>query len=106
MRMTPRLMSWRLCGWLIDFHDSDDNYYLDVLGQTPDSVRSANELADFWIPRILGRPMSSEDREQIVQFMGQGINPDLDLNLSNESTASRLRSMVGLILMSPDFLWR
>ena len=106
MRMKPRLMSWRLCGWLVDFEKSSGIYYLNILGQTPASVRSANELADFWIGRILKRPMSAEDREEIVQFMAQGFNPDLDLNLNDEDTADRLRSMVGLILMSPDFLWR
>ena len=106
MRMTPRVMSWRLCGWLSDFDDTNGDYYLDFVGQTPGGVRSANELADYWIDRLLGRPMSAEDRDEVVEFMAQGINPDLDLNLNDSSTANRLRSMAGLILMSPDFLWR
>ncbi len=105
-RMTPRVMSWRLCNWLIDFDDDNGNFYLDVIGQTPGSVRSANELADFWINRILGRPMSPQDRDEIVDFMAQGINPDFDLNLQDEDTSTRLRAMVGLLLMAPDFLWR
>lgn len=104
--MTPRVMSWRLCGWLIDFRDDLENYYVDVVAQTPGGVRSANDLADFWIDRILGRPIEVEDREQIVQFMAQGINPDFDLNLGDDDTQERLRSMVGLIFMSPEFLWR
>ncbi len=104
--MTPRVMSWRLCGWLIDFDDDSGNYYLDVLGQTPAGTRTSNELADFWIDRILNRPMDVQDRGQIVQFMAQGINPDFDLDLADEDTADRLRSMVGLLLTSPDFLWR
>ena len=104
--IAPRVMSWRLCGWLIEFDDDLENHYLDVLGQTPGGVRSASELADFWIDRVLGRPMEPEDREQIVQFMAQGINPDFDLNLGDEDTQERLRSMVGLIFMSPEFLWR
>ncbi len=106
MRMTPRVMSWRLCNWLIDFDDDGGSFYLDVLSQTPGGVRSANELADFWIERILQRPMDPADREQIVQFMAQGINPDFDLDFTDEDTRDRVRSMVGVILMSPDFLWR
>lgn len=106
MRMTPRVMSWRLSTWLIDFDDSTDQFYLDVLSQTPGNVRSANALADFWIDRVLGRPMDPMDRDQVVQFMGQGINPDFDLNFADEDTRDRVRSMVGLIMMSPDFLWR
>ena len=104
--MTPRVMSWRLCGWLVDFDDDNGDYYLDLVGQTPAGVRSANELADFWIDRVLRRPMDPLDRAQIVQFMAQGVNPDFDLDLTDEDTADRLRSMVGLLLMSPDFLWR
>ena len=104
--MTPRVMSWRFCGSMIDFTDDFDNYYLDVVSQTPGHVRSANALADFWIDRVFGRPMELEDRDEIVQFMAQGINPDFDLNLNDEDTADRLRSMVGLLFMSPEFLWR
>ncbi len=104
--MTPRVTCWRLCNWLIDFDDSNDNFYLDVLGQTPAGVRASNELADFWIDRILNRPMSGVDRTEIVEFMAQGLNPDFDLNLDDGPTRSRLRAMVGLLLMSPDFLWR
>lgn len=104
--MTPRVMSWRLCGWLVDFDNDADTYYIDVLAQTPASVRSANELADFWINRILGRAMEPAERDEIVQFMAQGVNPDLDLNFDDSDTRDRLRSMIGLIFMSPSFLWR
>jgi uncharacterized protein (DUF1800 family) len=104
---SPRVMSWRFNNWLIDFDDDSDNFYLDVLGQTPGSQRSANELADFWINRILGYSMPAADRHQIVQFMAQGHNPNSDLPVdTDEDTRDRLRSMVGLILMSPAFQWR
>jgi len=106
LSMTPRVNCWRLCNWLIDFHDSSGQFYLDVLGQTPGWARTPNELADFWIQRILGRSMSPQDRLEIVQFMAQGFNPNFDLDLADGDTRDRLRAMVGLILMSPDFLWR
>mgnify|MGYP000122605953 CR=1 FL=1 len=83
-RMTPRVMSWRLCNWLIDFDDADGRYYLDIVGQTPAGVRTANELADLWIDRILGRPMSPGDRQEMVEFMAQGHNPDFDLPLDTD----------------------
>jgi hypothetical protein len=46
------------------------------------------------------------DRQEIVDFMAQGINPGFALDFSDEDTTDRLRSMVGLIFMSPEFLWR
>jgi uncharacterized protein (DUF1800 family) len=104
---TPRVMSWRLCNWLMDVENDNDIHYCNVLGQTPPDVRTANEIADFWIGRVLRRPMSPADRLEIVQFMAQGHNPDFNLPLGSDwDTQERLRSMVALICMSPAFLWR
>ena len=104
---TPRVMTWRLMNWLIDIRNSSDVFRLNVLGQTPSGTRTANELADFWIERIFGKPMPTAERHEIMEFMAQGHNPDFDLPLdSDEDTQDRLRSMVGLIFMSPSFLWR
>ena len=58
------------------------------------------------VNRILGREMDPDDRQEVVDFMAQGINPDFDLDFSDEGTTNRLRAMVGLIFMSPEFLWR
>ena len=70
-------------------------------------MRSANEIVDFWLDRILGRLMAAADRDQLVDFMAAGHNPDFDLPLAtDEETQDRLRSLVGLIFMTPDFLWR
>jgi hypothetical protein len=39
--------------------------------------------------------------------MAQGHNPDYDLPVAtDEDVQDRLRSMVALIMMSPDFQWR
>jgi len=104
---TPRVMSWRLCNWLLDVEDDSDHHYADVVAQTPGSVRTANEIADFWIDRVLGRSMPAADRPKIVEFMAQGHNPNFDLPLDTDwDTQERLRSMVALICMSPTFLWR
>jgi uncharacterized protein (DUF1800 family) len=104
---SPLIMSWRLCNWLVDATEDNGSFYLDVLAQTPGSARSANQLADFWINRLLGRPMPSEERHEIVEMMAQGHHPDHALPVaSDDDTQERLRAMVGLIFMSPSFLWR
>ncbi len=103
---TPRVGTWRLVNWLIDREDNGI-HRAAVVTQTPGAVRSATALADYWIYRILGRPMPETDRTEIIDFMAQGHNPDLDLPLgTDDDTQERLRSMVGLICMSPSFLWR
>ena len=103
---TPMVMRWRLFNWLIDLRDDADAFRLDVLSQTPAGVRSPTDLADFWLNRILGRAASSTTRQQVIEFMAQGRNPDYDLPLdTDEDVQDRLRSMVALILMSPEFQW-
>ena len=104
---TPRVHLWRMCNWLVDVEDDFENHLMDVVAQTPAGVLSANELADYWINRILGRPIPAADRLEIVDFMAQGYNPSLDLPVGSDGdTQERLRAMVGLIFMTPSFLWR
>jgi uncharacterized protein (DUF1800 family) len=104
---TPRVHLWRLCNWLVDVEDDNDNFLMDVVARTPGHLRTANELADYWIRRALRRSMPAADRTEIVEFMAQGHNPDNDLPVDADwDTQERLRSMVALIFMSPSFLWR
>ena len=103
---TPRVHLWRLCNWLVDVEDDNDNFLMDVVAKTPGHVRTANALADFWIKRALRRSMPEAERTEIVEFMAQGHNPDSDLPVAADwDTQERLRSMVALIFMSPSFLW-
>jgi len=104
---TPVVMRWRIFGWLIDVKDDAEKFRLEILDQAPASVRSPNALADFWLDRILGQGIDAGTRQQIVEFMAQGRNPDYDLALDTDGNVQdRLRAMVALIMMSPDFQWR
>ncbi|MEM1181697.1 MAG: DUF1800 domain-containing protein [Acidobacteriota bacterium] len=104
---SPRALMWRMVQWLIDHDDSNGDHWADVVGQTPGGVRSANAIVDFWVQRILGRALPADTRQELVDFMGQGFNPDMDLPVdSDNDTADRVRSLVGLIMMTPQFLWK
>jgi hypothetical protein len=59
---------------------------------------------DYWIDRLLGRPMSPADRGEIVRAVAQADNPDAPLG--DETFGKRIPQLVELILMSPDFQWR
>jgi uncharacterized protein (DUF1800 family) len=103
----PRVQLWRLCNWLVDAEDDSDTHLLDVVAQTPPGIRSANELASYWIERVLRTQMPAAEHAELVQFMAQGHNPDNDLPIDGDwDTRERLRAMVALIFMSPSFLWR
>ncbi len=114
----PRVYEWRLINYMVsrgtDDVDADvvtpdvaDDYYLDCISQTPPDKRTAEEIADHWILRILGRTMDVIDRQEIIDYMGYGYNEEFDLPLDTDrDTQERLRMMVGLIACAPDFYWK
>lgn len=113
-----RVQCWRIAGWLVD-QDVDgaagtDDFRLGVIAAThaafpivpPATVpkASAHQLVDFWIDRILGRPLPDFEREELVDLMAAGANADALLDLTQTAVKNRLRSMVALVLMTPSFL--
>ena len=104
---SPRVTCWRLVHWLVVSRDAKGSYRLNVLEQTPANVRTARGLADFWIHRVLGRPMPEGARQEVIEFMAQGYGPDADLPVDEEpALRERLQAMLGLLFISPDFLRR
>ena len=104
---SPRVGVWRLMNMFVQVEDDNDNFVMDILGQTPPEVRSANALVDFWSERILGQSMAAPERENLVVYMAQGFNPDFDLPVDSDNfVQDRLRGLIALILMSPSFHWR
>jgi uncharacterized protein (DUF1800 family) len=94
---------WRLANRLVQ--DNLDDIHVDVLSQMPGQLTTPNQIADYWIQRLLGRPMDpASNRAPVVDFMAQGRNPATAL--TSEQIADRLPHMAALILMSPDFQWR
>ncbi len=100
----PRVGSWRLCTWLMN-EPGGTTFYLDVVTQTPPTVRSANQITDFWIDRVFSRALSAAERSAAVTFMAQGMDPNIALPW-NDSVKNRVRALVGLLFWSPEFLYR
>ncbi len=107
----PRVALWRVANWLVEPDDQDEDRFLDIVAPTLASpARSATELVDFWSERIFGRALPAADRDQLIEFMAAGHNANLPLPIETNDwpdyTKDRLRSLVGLMFMSPEFLWR
>ncbi len=100
------IQGWRLMNYLLNIRNENEVLWFDAVADTPADLRSANALAGFWILRLLGRAMRSDDRLEIVAFMAQGRDPDIPLNLAEDVVRRRLRTMIGLIAMFPVFYWR
>ena len=82
-----------------------DQAVINVSSQTPPDLLTANAIVDYWINRILGRPMSTTaQRARIVDFMRGPYSAGFALNPTY--IAEHLPRMVALLLMSPDFQYR
>jgi uncharacterized protein (DUF1800 family) len=103
---TATLYRWKLAKALAENQlDSDDvSMRVDLVSRTPGDARSPNAAADFWIDRILGRPMAASDRSEIVRAVAQADSPDAPM--SDETFAKRIPLLVELVLMAPDHAWR
>jgi uncharacterized protein (DUF1800 family) len=107
----PRVALWRLVNWLVEEDGAGNDRFIGIVASTLASpARSASDIVDFWIPRIYGRALPAADRDELVDFMAAGHNPafalPIDTNDWPDYTQDRLRTLVGLMFMSPEFLWR
>jgi uncharacterized protein (DUF1800 family) len=101
---TSLILRWRMINWLVNRRDDDDNYYIDILSQTPSQVRSATYLTNFWCFRIFGYAIGGSTRTRLSQFMAQDSPLDEDLPLeSSDQVFGRLRTLIALILQTPEF---
>ncbi|MFD0324353.1 DUF1800 domain-containing protein [Lysobacter gummosus] len=110
-------MTWRILNWITETSESGVPL-MPILATTRTKVPSwtATKLVDFWCYRILGYLPTAARRQTLIAFMAQNGDPATyvitDTNtwagsdLKRHYNQERLRSMVSLILMSPEFLSR
>jgi uncharacterized protein (DUF1800 family) len=82
----------------------------DLPGQIPASAVTSTEIVDFWLGRMLGRPIAPADRTEIIDFLRQSRLPDEppqpDPPTSTTDLPARIEQLVALIAMTPDYLQR
>lgn len=97
----PVMSMWRFMIQVVEESDNDIRH-LRIEASTPSGVRSAVELVDYWVDRILGRSLPEGERESLIDFMANGRSETMDTLWDADSNAGRrLRYVVALILMSP-----
>lgn len=132
--VSPLSQTWRFTSRLVEMRDTtagDPPFFLRIEQQTKAGLtpqnRTATQLVDFWIGRIFGYDIDTGRRQKLIDFMRQNAaaTAALDLdeddtdagvpqhrgrwnagNLSRHYTIARLRAMVGLMLMLPEFFHR
>jgi len=112
--------TWKMLSWLTETVDTDAALtpLLPILAQSRANVASwtANNLVDYWCQRILGYLPIASRRQVLVAFLAQNGDPatyvitDTDTSattdLKRHYNQQRLRSMVSMILISPEFMSR
>lgn len=110
-------MTWKVINWLSETSDASTPLS-PILATTRASAGTwtANNLVTFWCNRLLGYEPEAARKQTLVSFMAQNGNAgsyviaDTEAWAGNDLKAhynqSRLRSMVSLILMSPEFMSR
>lgn len=107
-------MTWKLLNWLTETKDGETPL-LPILATTRSGVATwtSTALVEFWCKRLLGYLPAR--RGVLVDFMRQNgaagdVVADTDAwsanDLKKHYNQQRLRSMVSLVLMSPEFLAR
>jgi uncharacterized protein (DUF1800 family) len=114
-------MTWKTLSWLTETSNPAGNGpLLPILETTRNGVPvaqwTARRLVDFWCTRILGYRPETARYNALLAFMAQ--NGDIDNYVITDTDAyaqsdlkrhynhQRLRSMVSLVLMTPEFLSR
>ena len=103
---TSLVMRWRLINWLIEKRDDNGRFRLRVLEKTPTYIETAVDLVNYWIQQLLGYGMDEADKQLIIDFIAQGDSPCAPIELGNPHIQERVRSMVALILNSPQYQLR
>ncbi|MES2672228.1 MAG: DUF1800 family protein, partial [Pseudomonadota bacterium] len=112
--------TWKMLGWLTETVDTDAALtpLLPILALSRANVASwtANNLVDYWCQRILGYLPIASRRQILVAFLAQNGDPATYVITDTDSSATtdlkrhynqqRLRSMVSMILISPEFMSR
>ncbi len=80
----------------------------DLPAQTPGGLTTPSAIVDFWIARVFGPgySMPAATRAELLKMMsGSYPNDPNDNALTTQQISDRLKRMVALLVMTPDFQW-
>lgn len=121
---TSLLYRWRLINGLLEgsFYNTTSNTGVlidnNALIAATGALNTPNAICDFWISSLLGRAMDDPAHRAEVVKMMQGwetgnnstsvkpVYADPNAAMATADVGNRLRRMIAVILMSPEFQWR
>ncbi|MCP4438855.1 MAG: DUF1800 domain-containing protein [Aureispira sp.] len=79
---------------------------VDLKAQMPKEVKTCQEIVEFWVKRIYGRPLEDKTILRLTNFMAAGGVEDEEPFGEERELEERLYSLVALIMMVPEFQYR
>jgi uncharacterized protein (DUF1800 family) len=132
--VSPLSQTWRTLSRLMEMRvpgSTDTPFFLRVEESTKSGLvansRTATAIVDFWIARVFGYAIEPQRRQQLIDFLRQNAAADAVLDLDTDDvdagiaqhrgswsggsrsrhySIARLRAMVALMLMCPEFYHR
>ncbi|MGQ9549412.1 MAG: DUF1800 domain-containing protein [Roseiflexus sp.] len=77
----------------------------DLPGQTPPGL-TARQIVEFWVGRLLAAPPPASTMNRLVDLMRQNGSADAPPTGSSDEIVDRIKSVVTLIAMTPEFQLR
>jgi uncharacterized protein (DUF1800 family) len=73
---------------------------------TPTDRTTSRQIVEFWVQRMLGRPLNSTSLDSLINFLRRDAGPDTAPRGSEDELTRRINGLVALIAMTPQFRWR
>ncbi|MEM7113901.1 MAG: DUF1800 domain-containing protein [Chloroflexota bacterium] len=103
---TSFVMRWRYAAWATEKVDANGNHHLPINAQHPANLDTPNQIADYWIDRLLSRTIGSTERQKIIDFLAQDGDPNSPIDITSNKGLKHIRTLAILIMNSPDFQWK
>jgi uncharacterized protein (DUF1800 family) len=85
-------------------NNGNEQVKIKILDQTPGEFHTPNQLADYWLGRVLPRTATTLLRSEVLNAL-RG-DTDANARIPDDQLEWRLANAVSLMLMSPEFQWR
>jgi len=78
-----------------------NGYDFVVDGKMPSSLTTAREVVQWWVDRVLQRPISQTTFDGLLVFLAEGRNPDIALPA--DQISDKLKYLAAVMVMTPEF---
>ncbi|MEP7200629.1 MAG: DUF1800 domain-containing protein [Chloroflexota bacterium] len=70
---------------------------------TQANPKSAADVVDYWVNRLLSRPMAAADRDKLINYLTGGV---ANVTLNDQAIKTKVPGLVALVVSSPDYQYR